>query len=312
MTERSSPVPRARHRAPSPALPAGTTDCHMHVFGPAARYPWAERRAYTPPDATLDAYLAMAAQVGIERVVLVQPTVYGADNRAILDAMATLGPARARGVAGIGSATTDEELRSLASAGIRGVRLVTHPRVEPAATAERLNAVARRLAPHGLHLELLVGPALLGTLEDVLAALPVDLVIDHVAQVSLAEGPAQAGFHALLRLLGRGRSWVKLSGLYRLGGAAAADQGASLPFLHRLGVEARERLVWGSDWPHTSDRIGGDLGPASRVEFRDLDVGDMLGFIAAALPGGRDLQAILVDNPGRLFGFPAAAARPDS
>jgi predicted TIM-barrel fold metal-dependent hydrolase len=303
MTERSSPTPRAAHRTPRHALPPGATDCHMHVFGPADRYPWAERRAYTPPDATLDAYLAMAAQVGIERVVLVQPTVYGADNSAILDAMAALGPARARGVAGIASATTDEELRALSAAGIRGVRMVTHPRADAAATAERITAVARRLAPHGLHLDLLVSAGLLCLLEETLAALPVDLVIDHQAQVVLADGTQQPGFQALLRLLARGRCWVKLSGPYRLGGAASAGTAASLPFLRALAAAAPERLVWGSDWPHTSDRIGGDLGPASRVEFRDVDLGGLLDLLAEGLASSRTSRRVLVTNPADLFGF---------
>jgi predicted TIM-barrel fold metal-dependent hydrolase len=305
VTERGSPIPRALHAAPGFAMPPGATDCHMHVFGPASRYPWAERRAYTPPDASLDAWRAMAAQVGIERVVLVQPTVYGADNSAILDAMAALGPSRARGVAGIGSGTTEAELQSLAAAGIRGVRLVTHPRADPAALAERIIAAARRLAPHGLHLELLIAPGNMVSLEQVLATLPVEIVIDHMGQVVIGQGLEQPGFQALLRLVARGRCWVKLSGPYRLGGAASHGLEASLPFLRALAAEGAERLVWGSDWPHTSDRIGGDMGAESRIEFRDLDAGSLLDLLAAGLPTHQSLKRVLVENAEALFGFSA-------
>lgn len=305
MTERSSLMPRAVQGAPRLALPSGAVDCHMHIFGPATRYPWAERRAYTPPDASLESYLAMATQVGLERVVLVQPTVYGADNRAILDAMAALGPARACGVAGVGGATTDADLATLAATGIRGVRLVTHPRADAASVAERIAAMARRLAPHALHLELLIAPAMLAALGGLLATLPVDLVIDHMGQTVLADGLGQPGFQALLRLLDRGRCWVKLSGPYRLGGAATHGREASLPFLRALAAAAVERLVWGSDWPHTSDRIGGDLGVDSRVEFRDLDVGVLLDLLSTALPSAQALRRVLVTNPEQLFGFAA-------
>ena len=105
----------------SGVLPQGACDCHCHVFGPAARFPYAEPRSYTPDDAPLEAYLALLDRLGFDRGVLVQPSAYGRDNRAMFDALARE-PQRLRGVAVGGAELSIATLRLWHAAGVRGLR----------------------------------------------------------------------------------------------------------------------------------------------------------------------------------------------
>lgn len=296
--------PRPDHTRPGVAVPPGATDCHLHVFGPEARYPWAARRAYTPPDALLAQYDAAAAQVGLERAVLVQPTVYGTDNRAMLDALRALGPARARGVAVIGPEVDSAALAAMARQGVRGARLVTHPQAEPASVAPRIAALADRLAPLGWHLELLVTAPMIAALAERIAALPVPVVFGHMGLPRAAGGLDQPGFAALRALLrdGGGQCWAKLSGAYRVS-AEPAGFGDSRAFARALYDANPRRVVWGSDWPHTGERVDSTKGAAGRVSFRDLDLGALLGLLADSLPDAASLHRVLVDNPAVLYGF---------
>ena len=119
----TKPVPGPLHspRRPTLALPAGATDCHCHVFGPAARFPFVPERGYTPPDAPLEDYLRLQSVLGLERTVIVQPSVYGHDHRATEDAIRRLG-ASARGIAVVPPDIDETELQRLHGAGFRGTR----------------------------------------------------------------------------------------------------------------------------------------------------------------------------------------------
>jgi predicted TIM-barrel fold metal-dependent hydrolase len=293
-------------------MPSGATDCHMHVFGPAERYPWAARRLYTPPDATLPQYLAMSGQTGLERVVLVQPSVYGTDNRALLDAMRQLGPERCRGVAVIGARTSQPELEELALAGVRGARLsITGRGADVAGARAAVLALADRLAPLGWHLQLIAKAAMIDALAGDLARLPVPLVIDHMGLPFSRLGVTQDGFVALLGLLRAGRCWVKLSAPYRVVGDGEAPAGAS-PFARGLAEANPERVVWGTDWPHPGHHHGGET-PVPGY-FEDFDVGVLLDWLRDACGTEAALHAALVTNPARLYGFPGGCAerRPTS
>ena len=259
----------------------------MHVFGPATRYPWSPARGYTPADALLEDYAAVQARLGLERVVVVQPSVYGTDNRCTRDAVVRLGP-RGRGVAVLPAEVSRAELARLDADGFRGARLnlVSAGGVP----LDALDPLARKVAAHGWHLQLFAGPDLLPAHAARLAALPVDLVFDHFGPLDRAKGGEQPAMRALLDLLGRGRAWAKISGAYRVDHGASPWPGAK-PLARLLLQEAPDRLVWGTDWPHP------DLsGPMP-------DAGDLLDALWDWCGDEALYRKILVDNPARLYGF---------
>jgi predicted TIM-barrel fold metal-dependent hydrolase len=261
----------------------------MHIFGPGATYPYDPGRSYTPPDALSDAYRRMADTLGIERTVVVQPSVYGTDNACTRDAVAALG-ARGRGVAVFGPDISEVELQALHDVGFRGVRINLVSSV--VVSTEGLEALAGRLAPLGWHIQLFIDHTVLVDIETRLAALPVDLVLDHHASLDIHAGFEQPAYQALRRLLDRGGTWVKLSGAYRIDPGRARWTGAA-PFSRVLIQAAPERLVWGTDWPHPS-LFEGDLMP---------DEGDQLDALMNWAEDEATLRRILVDNPAELYDF---------
>ena len=282
------PPPDSDPRKPVLAVPAGACDCHFHIFGPSAHYAFATERSYTPPDAPVEAYRRVMAALGLQRCIIVQPSVYGIDNACTLDAMGRLG-AGCRGVAVIDETVGDGVLEEMHGAGIRGVRfnLLYKGGVE----VESMHAVAERIAPLGWHVQLHIDGRDLPELAGSLRALPVDFVLDHMGHVPAATGLDHPGNRTLLALLGEGRCWVKLSGAYRI--SSQAPDYADAEHLARSLIEAApERLVWGSDWPHPA--IDGPMP-------NDGDLLDLLG----RWTGDAALRRrILVDNPVALYGFP--------
>jgi 2-pyrone-4,6-dicarboxylate lactonase len=285
-------APDPRLRAPRARLPAGAIDCHAHICGPAARYPYSAARIYTPPDALLPAYRAVLDTLGVGRAVLVQPSVYGTDNRALLDALAA-DPARLRGVAVVGDDVADKELERLHAAGVRGLRCNVVDVADPAAGLPLavLSRLARRIAPLGWHIELLAHVSDCPDLAEKFADFPVDLVFGHYGYAPTRCGTGDAGFRGLLELARAGRAWVKFTGAYRISGTEDPLYADVRPFAEALVQANPQRLLWGTDWPHVMVR--------GRMP-NDADLCDaVLGWIAD--PALR--QAMLVDNPARLYGF---------
>ena len=288
------PGPLHRPRRPTLALPPGATDCHCHVFGPAARFPFVPERSYTPPDAPLEDYVRLQSILGLERTVIVQPSVYGNDHRATEDGIRRLG-ARARGIAVVPPDVDEAELQRLHAAGFRGTRLnLLHSGGGVPLSA--LETVAAKVAPLGWHVQIYAAADLLADALPRLLALPVPVVIDHLGQIDPAAGLGQPGFRATLRLLESGRGWVKLCA-YRsdLGGAPFL---AALPFVRALEAAAPERLVWGTDWPHPNlpERAQGVPCPMP-------DDGDLVDALGVWFEDAATLNRILVANPARLYGF---------
>src|SRR5262245_34441677 len=171
------PGPDPRTRAPRFKLPAGSCDCHAHLFGPQDRYAYDPKRRYTPPDATLDDYIEMLSALGVERGVLVQPSVYMTENVALLDALA-LKRFPLRGVVVVEPSVTDAELERMNALGVRGIRL--NLRFENGASADVAPVLAKRIAPLGWHLQFRIDAKDFPTVESMLQSLPVDIVVDHI------------------------------------------------------------------------------------------------------------------------------------
>lgn len=268
-------------------LPPGTCDTHMHVFGPAERYPLVPGRNYTPQPVGLDDYLPVMAALGIDRAVLVQPSVYGTDNRALIDALARM-PEAFRAVAVVPPDIADSDLIALHAAGVRGIRV---NRRNPGGLAlEDVGRLAGRIAPLGWHIQLQIELARAPDLAGLARQCPVPLVIDHFGLLDprwpLASGP----FAELLRLMEGGAVFVKLSAPYRIS-TDGPPYGALIPFVEALAARRPDRLLWATDWPHSE--MWSDIPD-------DLALAGALGL--PQLPAQVRRQ-ILVDNPASLYGF---------
>ncbi len=285
------PGPDPRTRPPKFRPPAGAADCHFHVFGPEADYPYAEQRRYTPVQTLESDYLRMAGVLGLERGVVVQASPYGADNARTLEAIRVLGP----GYAGVGVVAPDvsgEELEELTRGGVRGAR------VNAASGGEsgvgRMGELAARVKDFGWHVQFHLRPEQLLAHEREIRRLPVDVVFDHMGLFPANLPLTHPWFRALLGLLEGGRAWVKLSGADRVSRRGAPYRDA-VPIARALCEAAPEHVVWGTDWPHTN------------VKPEVPNDGDLMDLLAEFAPDERTRRKLLVENPAALYGFDRAS-----
>jgi 2-pyrone-4,6-dicarboxylate lactonase len=289
-------APDAQPRAPVVALPPGACDCHAHICGPAAAYPYDAARIYTPPDATIESYRHLLAVLGVARAVLIQPSVYGTDNRAMLAALKSAGPGF-RGVAVVEPDISAREVEALHQAGIRGVRLNLVDRREGRnqVPLDLVRALADRIAPFGWHIEFLVNMDEAPDFAAAVAGLDVPIVLGHLGypRAGARDWITTEAFASLLSLLGGGRCWVKLTGPYRISGAADLPYDDVDAAAARLAQAAPGRLIWGSDWPHVM------------MKKPMPNDGALCDLLARWIPDAATRQRILVDNPMELYGFGA-------
>jgi len=278
--------------APRFTVPPGACDVHAHVFE--AGYPHVPHPHYEFPDGTLQRYRAMAAFLGLERVVLVQPSFYGTDNQVTLGALDRLG-ANARGVVMVDEHISEGELDRFHAHGVRAIRLDLFARA--AWSRDDLRAYITRMfartRPRGWHIQFYTPGFVVRDLLPFLAEIDDDFVIDHMGYMLESDGLTPADFARLLDVMKDGRAWLKLSGPYRI----AKERGyAAVAHLAQAIVAARpDRVLWGSDWPHLPD--------GSR------DTGELLNLLLDWSPDPAVRAQILVDNPARLFGFPSPGVR---
>ena len=284
-------------------VPPGACDCHVHVFADAAEFPFVVPRGYTPPPAGVDELVALHAALGLARVVIVQPSVYGTDNACTLDGLRRLGPERARGVAVSGDDTSRAALDEMHAAGVRGVRvnLETAGESDPAAARRNLAAAVRQVAPLGWHVQVYSRLSVVEALHDDIMALEVPVVFDHFGGAPAAGGAAQPGFAALVALVRAGRAYVKVSGAYRSSAKAPAFDDVA-PLARALIAANPDRILWGTDWPHPHHaRPGREL--SEPTPYFDIDDGLALAQLPRWAPTAATRRKILVDNPARLYGF---------
>ena len=275
-----SPLPALPTRTPSLRLPPGACDTHIHVFGDSARYPLAAARHYTPARCSLEHYARLAEKLGVARAVLVQPSVYAFDNRALLDALARQ-DIPCRGVVAIGADTSDVTLDQLHAAGVRGVRanLVNSNGLSAAGALQ----LAPRLRARGWHLQLQIAIDSFSGLSDFVAQAGLPVVVDHFGLPAL-DDPECGPFRELRDLVERGLCWVKLSAHYRLPGIDPTV------LVSALVSSNPERLLWATDWPHPG--LGGQPMP---------DDAASVDAIGNWLPDEGLRRQVLVENPSRLY-----------
>ena len=285
--------PVANPKAPDEAPPAGAWDTHAHIFGPSDKFPYAEGRGYTPPDAPVEAYVKLLDRLGCAHGLIVQGNAHGYDNRVLLDALARF-PDRLRGIAITDARIAPGTLRDWHALGMRGLRfhlLEAKPGYVRGVGLDVFDHFRRTMAELGWVAQFFCDGRLLagfaGRLREIARELPV--VVDHYGMIDAARGVDDGNFQALLRLVGEGHAHVKLSAPYRIS-TQYPDYADARPLHAALLAANPERLLWGTDWPHPSI-------PASVMP----DDGHLLDLFQAWTPDAVMRRRILVDTPARLF-----------
>jgi predicted TIM-barrel fold metal-dependent hydrolase len=277
----------------------------MHVFGPTAVYPGAPDRTYTPMDKPLAGYDASVASLGFQRLVFVQPSAYGTDNRCLLDAMKIRPNTRA--VAVIDPAIGDDELRSMDAAGVRGIRLnLMTPRLpDLSALGATLRRAADRVGSLGWHIQIYADTEIVTALAPAIRTLGIPLVLDHMGGVRTKDGSKQAGFDVVLDLLSSGACWVKVSGADIASGMTGKDSDLwdAQPFARALIAANPANVLWGSDWPHLVHQHGGIGDAAPPAGYRPVGDRALVQLFWEAAGDDATRRRILVDNPARLYRF---------
>jgi 2-pyrone-4,6-dicarboxylate lactonase len=284
--------PDRNPRRPRIVLPRGSIDTHVHVFE--QRYPLAPGRGYNPPDSTLADLKHLHATLGIDRVVFTQPSVYGTDNAAILDAMAALNAEtanRARCVVAIPMDITEKELATLDAAGVRGVRLNTDNKGGMPIGLDQVPELAARIAPFGWHIEFLFPGKDIVDLMPVFTALTMPMSIGHFAYQPATAGVAAPGFQALLALMRRRNTWMKISGANRVSATDLPPYDDVKPMAQALIEAAPDRIMWGTDWPHPNKYIA------------NPNDGDLVDAFGDWVSDEAMRRRIMVDTPAAFYRF---------
>lgn len=285
-------APDRNPRHPGFDMPAGSIDTHVHVFD--SRYPLSPARGYTPPDSTLDDLKHLHKTLGVDRVVFTQPSVYGIDNSAILDGMTTLNretPNRARAVVALDLSVTDEQLAAWDAHGVRGVRLNTDNKGGMPMELDQVPDLCVRIAPFGWHIEFLFPGSHIVDLMSVFENVTVPMSIGHFAYQPASAGTTTAEFRALLELMRRGNTWMKISGANRVSETDLPPYDDVEPMAHALIEAAPDHIMWGTDWPHPN-----------KYQVNPND-GDLAAALAAWVPDEAMRKKILVDTPEVFYGF---------
>ena len=266
--------------------PPGACDAHCHVFGPGAKFPYAPNRSYTPPDAPKEQLAALHKHLGFSRAVLVQASCHGIDNAAVVDALNSSQGAW-RGVCMINDLVTDEELRALHTAGVRGARFNFVAHLGGAPDLRVIEAVVTRIKPLGWHLQVHLDAEDILTYRDFLLGLGIPFIIDHMGRVVAKNGLEQKPFKLLLDLMKNERVWVKVSGSERVSSTGRPFHDA-MPYARALFAAAPDRVLWGTDYPHPN------------VKEMPND-GEQVDLFARTFEDEVMRRKILIDNPDRLY-----------
>jgi 2-pyrone-4,6-dicarboxylate lactonase len=273
---------------PDLTLPPGACDAHCHVFGPAAKFPYAADRSYTPPDAPVEKLRALHAHLGVSRAVIVHASCHGSEMDVTLDAIASSGGLY-RGVAVVEDAVTDRELARLHAGGIRGIRFNFVKHLGGVPDLKVFYRLLERIKPLGWHIVLHFDAGDLLEQQALLARIDVPFIIDHMGRVKAPEGLEQRPFRSLLALYRNNPlAWIKISGAERVSIGKRPFRDA-VPFAQALIDVDVSRLLWGTDWPHPNIT-------------RDMpNDGELVNLLGEMCPDEALRARILVDNPTRMY-----------
>jgi predicted TIM-barrel fold metal-dependent hydrolase len=282
-----NPIPHSAGTGrPAFEVPALACDAHMHIYDRARG-----TGAGVLAQAGVAEYRALQARLGTTRTVIVTPRAHGTDNTPTLDGIARLGAERTRGVAVVDTSVTDAELEGLHAGGVRGIRFTLYTPENAPTSFAMVEPLAARVHALGWHVQLHWTAAQIVEHAAMLERLPTPMVFDHLARLPAADGPRHPAFEVVRRLIDRDRAWAKLSGAYLDSVVGEAGGYADVEAIARAWSEvAAERTVWGSDWPHPTER-------------HKPDDARLMNLLLSWTDGAAGLRRVLVDNPARLYGF---------
>jgi 2-pyrone-4,6-dicarboxylate lactonase len=274
---------------PAYTPPPGAVDAHCHVFGPAAKFPYAPQRKYTPCDAPKEQLFALRDFLGFERNVIVQATCHGNNNAALVDALRSAG-GLARGVASVAPDISTDELRELHEAGVRGVRFNFVKRLVDATPREVFFKIADKIAPLGWHIVVYFEAQDLEGLTPFLKQLPAVIVVDHMGRPDIAKGVEHPDFQRFVDLIADNSNiWSKVSCPERLSVSGPPDYLDVAPFSRTLVDRFPDRVLWGTDWPHPN------------MKSHMPDDGKLVDVIPRIATTSETQRSLLVDNPRKLY-----------
>jgi predicted TIM-barrel fold metal-dependent hydrolase len=282
--------PDPHPRKPKLKAPPGACDTHIHLFGPAERYPFAPDSPYTAHDALPETFIALQNTLGLSTAVIVSPGGYGRDYSLLADVLAKY-PDRFRGIALLRDDTPASEIARLTNLGVRGMRMMSAKRGQHVPNYSK--EIAARVNEHGWHIQFYPHGTDIVEYADKLLALPNTIVLDHFASIPAAGGIDQPAVKAVLKMLDSGRVWLKLSGPMRCTSEPPPYPSVT-PLAHVFVKHAPERMVWGSDWPHVN--LDGMVMPND---------GDLLDLLLEWVPDAAVRNRILTQNANTLYGFTA-------
>ncbi len=281
-------------------LPPDACDCHTHIHGDPEKFPWFAGRVYTPEMALPEEMAALHQSLGIKRVVIVTPSVYGADNSATIYGMKARGN-DARGVAVIDDKTSEAEIDNLARLGFKGIRLnlATTGVSDPAVARQRFLAAAERVKSRNWHIQLNTTLPVIAAMKDALAASPVPIVFDHYGNANEELGVQQPGFSDMVDLVRSGKAYVKIS----VTAGPRQNYAYFTPLAQMLIAANVDRILWGTNWPHPNSTTAAGRKPTDLTPLWPVDDGLVLNQLPLWAPDAAVRKKILVDNPARLYGF---------
>ena len=282
-------------------VPPNACDCHMHVFGPTDQFPGKPGHSYLPSPASLAQWQSSFDSLGIARVVVVQPSCYGTDNRCTVQAITEL-EGRARGVSSIAPDIGEAGLFALHRAGMRAVRINAKSvgLSDPILLRKHIAEVAEKIAVLGWHIQMYADLSAVTALAEVIRSAPCPVVLDHMG--GARAGQSDDELSVLYDLLRDGNCWAKLSGAYRVA-RQGEDCSDTVPIAQALLKANPDNIVWGSDWPHTSEHAGKPEEKPLPIAFRHVVPASLLQLLARQCGEQKLFNRVLADNAARLYAF---------
>ncbi len=295
---------RQTYTPPKYLIPAEACDCHMHIFGPRDVYPPSPKRTYTPRPAPIELYKKMALSLNLKRVVVVQASAYGSDNRCLLDSIKEFGP-MAKGIAGIDENTSNKMLHAMDKQGVCGIRINAASKnlKDTNTIKESILKAVKQIEPLGWHVQLFVDLEVIDNLADFFSTLPVPVVFDHMGLTPTHMNKYSKEFQRFLNLIAGDNCWVKLAGADRISMNDIEGFDDALPVMKSFISANPERVIWGTDWPHTGRHGHATISEPPLIEYRNVDTAILLDLLVEAAENPSTIKQILVDNPMNLYGF---------
>ncbi|MFV3128370.1 amidohydrolase family protein [Niveispirillum sp. KHB5.9] len=276
--------------APKAMAPDGACDAHLHIADPRFRPDFPAQFG----SATFQDYRKLQQRLGVSRAVIVQTKIHGVDHACLLDALRQLGP-NGRGVGVVTPDVEQAELLRLDAGGIKGLRFSVWNPADAFTTLDMVEPLARRIADLGWHVQIHAMADQIVQAADMFERLPCPIVFDHMGRLPPGQGPRHPAFAIINRLVAKQRAWVKLTGAYLNTQEGPPNYPDATRIAQAFVAEIPERLVWGSDWPHATERTAPD----------DAQLFDLLSIWAG---NERNRLRILVENPAQLYSFSMKAS----